>query len=306
MKTEKKRKMTLRKKDAITGLIFISPWLIGFIWFFARGMILALEFAFNKLSLLDNGGYTLDFVGLDNFKYAFLEDSTFNQILVSSLIDTFVDVPLIIFFSLFMAILLNGKYKGRTLIRAILFLPVIMNSGAVRDTLQAAMTVARGGVAEVASLASAASESGVNLEYYVSMFAALGFPSGILKYLIAAVSRIYNIVQLSGVQIIIFIAALQSISSSHYEVAKIEGATAYETFWKVTFPMVSPLILTNVVYTIVDSFIDSAVVDKAYDMAFSKFNWGISAAMSLSSSVLICIVLVIVGVILSKKTFYHN
>lgn len=305
MRTMKKRKMSLRKKDALTGLVFISPWLIGFVWFFAKGIVMAVEFAFSKMTLLDNGGYTLDFVGWDNFKYAFLEDSTFNQVLVSSLTDTLIDVPLIIFFSLLIAILLNGKFKGRTLARAILFLPIIMNAGAVRTSLQEAMTAASGGITAVASTVSS-SGAGMNIEYYISLFTTLGVPSGLLEYLVVAVSRIFSIVQLSAVQIIIFIAALQSISGSLYEVAKIEGATAYETFWKVTLPMVSPLILTNVVYTIVDSFIDSSVVEKAYAMAFTNFNWGISVAMSLSSSILLCIILLSVGIILSKKTFYYN
>ena len=106
-------------------------------------------------------------------------------------------------------------------------------------------------------------------------------------------------------QIIIFIAALQSVPGALYEVAKIEGATGYETFWKVTFPMVSPLIITNVVYTIVDSFVDSDVVEKAYDMAFVNFDWGVSA-MSLLSSVIVIALLVIVCKLISKKVFYYN
>ena len=91
-----------------------------------------------------------------------------------------------------------------------------------------------------------------------------------------------------------------------YEVAKIEGATGYETFWKVTFPMVSPLIITNVVYTIVDSFVDSDVVEKAYDMAFVNFDWGVSVAMSLLSSVIVITLLIIVCKLISKKVFYYN
>ena len=116
----------------------------------------------------------------------------------------------------------------------------------------------------------------------------LGFPVALLDYITAAVGRIFDIVQASGVQIIIFIAALQSVPGALYEVAKIEGATGYETFWKVTFPMVPPLIITNVVYTIVDSFVDSDVVEKAYDMAFFNFDWGGGVSMSL-----LCFVIVI-------------
>lgn len=299
-----KKKLTLMQKRAITGILFISPWLIGFIWFYVRSFIMAIQFSLSKLTVIENGGFTLDFIGLDNFKYAFLEDPTFNQILVQSVKDMIIDVPLIIFFSLFVAILLNQKFKGRTLVRAIFFLPVIMNSGAISQTLALAQAAATGGVAAVS--AEAAAVQGVNVEYFMSLFLDLGFPKAILDYIIMAVARIYDIVQASGIQIIIFIAALQSVPGALYEVSKIEGATAYETFWKVTFPMVSPLILTNVVYTIVDSFVISTVVDKAYEVAFTNFNWGVSVAMSLISTFIVCAILLIVGKVLSKKTFYYN
>lgn len=137
-------------------------------------------------------------------------------------------------------------------------------------------------------------------------FANIGFPEALLEYIIGAVSRIYVIVRSSGVQIVIFIAALQSIPGALYEVAKIEGATAYESFWKITLPMVSPLILTNIVYTIVDSFIQSDVVEKAQEVAFTAYNYGAGSAMSLISTVLVCAILAISGAIISKKTFYYN
>lgn len=306
MKQKNKRsKLSFQQKRALTGFLFISPWLIGFIWFFARELLMAVQFAFSKMELVE-GGYTLKFIGLENFKYALLKDATFNQILVDSLKDILMRVPLIIFFSLFMAILLNGKFKGRTLARAILFLPIIMNAGAVRDTLAIAMETATGGVASTAGAMESAASSGVNIEYYVGLLSNVGLPTALIEYVISAVAEIYNIVQMSSVQIIIFIAALQAISTSHYEVAKIEGATGYETFWKVTFPMVSPLILTNVVYTIVDSFVDSEVVELAYEVAFTRFDWGVSVAMSLISTLVVCTVLLLVGYAISKRTFYYN
>jgi len=298
------KKLTLTQKRAITGYLFIMPWLVGFIWFYVRSLLMAGQFSMSNLQMKDNGGFTLDFVGLSNFKYAFLEDATFNQILVNSVGNMVIDVPLIIFFSLFVAIILNSKFKGRTLVRAIFFLPVIMNAGAINDALTLAREAATGGVAAIS--AEAAATGMVNTDYFFEIFMDLGVPAGIIDYITLAVARIYDIVQASGVQIIIFIAALQSVGGSLYEVAKIEGATAYETFWKVTFPMVSPLILTNVVYTIVDSFIDSEVVEKAYDMAFVSFNWGTSVAMSLISTVIVCTLLLLVGIFLSRKTFYYN
>lgn len=300
----KRHKLTLLQKRAVTGLLFLSPWLVGFLWFYVKSMIQAIQFSFSEMQMLDTGGYTLKFVGLSNFKYALLEDADYNQILMTSLKDMIVDVPLIIFFSLFIAIICNGKFKGRTLVRAILFLPIILNAGAINDAMSMAREAVSGGVSAVS--AEAATTQGINVEYFMTLFMDLGMPHTILEYITTAVARIYDIVQASGVQIIIFIAALQSVPGALYEVAKIEGATGYETFWKVTFPMVSPLIVTNVVYTIVDSFVDSKVVEEAYKMAFSNFNWGVSVAMSLISSIVVCILLLVVCGAISKKAFYYN
>ena len=294
---KKKKKLSLLQKRALTGFAFITPWLIGFLWFYVKSLIQAVRFSLSKMEMLESGGYTLKFTGLDNFKYALFQDPTYNQILATSIRDIVIDVPLIIFFSLFIAMICNGKFKGRTLVRA-------MNAGAINNAIEMAREAVTGGVAAVS--AEAAVASGVNVDYFMNLFMDLGFPVALLDYITAAVGRIFDIVQASGVQIIIFIAALQSVPGALYEVAKIEGATGYETFWKVTFPMVSPLIITNVVYTIVDSFVDSDVVEKAYDMAFVNFDWGVSVAMSLLSSVIVIALLVIVCKLISKKVFYYN
>lgn len=300
----KKKKMSLIQKRAVTGFLFITPWLIGFLWFYAKGFIQAVRFSLSNMTMKETGGYLLEFIGLDNYKYIFLQHANYNQTLVSSIGNMIIDVPLIIFFSLFIAILLNNKFKGRTLMRAILFLPIIMNSGAISASIALAQQAVSGGVAAVST--EAAVSGGVNIGYMLNMLTDLGFPVALTDYIIAAVGRIFDIVQASGVQIIIFIAALQSVPGALYEVSKIEGATAYETFWKVTFPMVSPLIVTNVVYTIVDGFMNSEVVDMAYKMAFTSFNWSFSVAMSLVSSLVVCILLAVVTMLISRKVFYYN
>ncbi len=299
-----KKKLSLTRKRSITGLIFISPWLIGFLIYYATSLIQTGIFAFSKVKVADSGGFTTVFKGFMNFKYALMQDADFNQILVDSVWDMVIDVPLIIFFSLFLAILLNGKFKGRTLFRALLFLPVIMNSGIIVDAIQSAQTAIMGGLSAVSKDMSVTHSSTMSL--LLSTFIDFGVPRKLILYLSQAVDRIFTIVRASGVQTIIFIASLQSISGSLYEVAKIEGATIYETFWKVTFPMVSPLILTNVVYTIVDSFMTSEVVKKAQEMAFKSFEYGYSSAMSLISTLVVCLILLLLGFIISRKTYYDN
>lgn len=300
-----KKKLSLSGKRAVTGFLFISPWLIGFVAFYVKGLIQTVRMAFGNVVQAETGGFYVDsFAGLENIKYAFFSDAEFNQILVDSIVDIVIDVPLIIFFSLFMAVLLNGKYKGRTLFRAILFLPVIMNAGVIVTALEEAQTAISGGLSSVADGMAMSSNSSMSM--VLQAFVEFGIPIEILNYLAEAVERIFAVVRQSGVQTIIFIAALQSINGSLYEVAKIEGATTYETFWKVTFPMVSPMILTNIVYTIVDSFTNSELIEKAEDMAFVSFQYGYSSAMSLISVVIICTLLLLVGWIISKYIHYAN
>ena len=292
-------------KRSITGYIFILPWLAGFIIFYLRSLIMTANFSLSEISVAVGGGYDSKFVGLQNYIYAFRAHGSFKQVLTTSVGNMLIDVPLITFFSLLMAMLLNKKFKGRTLVRAIFFLPVIMNSAAITTAIDMSRQMLAGGLsASSAEMANAA--SGVNMMYYVEMFSNLGLPSGILDYIVAAVERINDIISASGVQIIIFIAALQSIPGSMYEVAKIEGATAYETFWKVTFPMVMPHIITNVVYTVVDNFANSEIVDMAYNTAFTEVNYGLSSTMSLVSTAIVCVILVIVCGFIQKRTFYYN
>lgn len=301
---KRKTRLTLSRKRAITGLLFISPWLIGFLSFYVKGLIQTVRMALGDVAQAETGGFDITFAGLKNIKYAFLSDATFNQILVDSVVDIVIDVPLIIFFSLFMAILLNGKYKGRTFFRVVLFLPVIMNAGIIVTALEEAQTAISGGLSSVADGMAVSGNS--SMMKVLSAFIEFGVPEKILSYLAQAVERIFTVVRASGVQIIIFIAALQSINPSLYEVAKIEGATSYETFWKVTFPMVSPMILTNVVYTIVDSFANSEIVEKAEDMAFISFQYGYSSAMTLISTIVVCFILLVVGYLISRRVHYHN
>ncbi len=305
----KKNKLTLLQKRGLTGILFVLPWVVGFIIFYVRSLIMTGQFAFNELTIdAVNGGYQLTPVGWENFRYAFQVHGSFKQILTSSVGNMLIDVPLIIFFSLFMAMLLNKKFPGRAVVRAIFFLPVILNSGAITAAMELSEQMMSGGISSQAAevTATVGSTMALDIDYLINMFMNLGLPASLLDYIVAAVARINDIIVASGIQIVIFIAALQSIPGSMYEVAKIEGATGYETFWKVTFPMVMPHIITNVVYTIVDSFTESEVVTLAYDVAFQQFNYGLSSVFSLVSTIITCIILVLIVGAIQKRTFYYN
>jgi len=307
---KKRSKMSLTQKRMIVGYLFIMPWLIGFFLFYVRSLILTGQFSLSDLAVNPNeGGYTLTPVGLKNYIYAFREHASFKQVLTTSVTDMLVDVPLVTFFSLFMAMLLNKKFPGRAVFRAIFFFPIILNAGAISEMMSLAQTMMNGGVSPTASEIANSASSGTlafDIDYLVNMFVNLGLPVKFVTYLSDAVARINSIIAASGVQIIIFIAALQSIPGSMYEVAKIEGATGYETFWKVTFPMVMPHIITNVVYTIVDKFTNSKIVELAHTTAFTNFKYGASSAFSVISTVVTCLILVIIVGILQKRTFYYN
>lgn len=305
----KKKKLTLLQKRSLTGYLFILPWVVGFLLFYVRSLIMTGQFAFSELTMdTINGGYHLEPVGFENFRYAFMVHGSFKQTLTTSVINMLIDVPLITFFSLFMAMLLNKKFPGRAIVRAIFFLPVILNSNAISAALELSSQMMQGGITTQAAevTATVGNTMALDIDYLIDMFMNLGLPATLLDYIVAAVARINDIISASGVQIIIFIAALQSIPGSMYEVAKIEGATGYETFWKVTFPMVMPHIITNVVYTIVDSFTESEVVDLAYEVAFDQFNYGLSSVFSLVSTVITCVILVLICGFIQKRTFYYN
>lgn len=304
----KKLHVSMAARRAVNGYLFILPWLIGFLLFYVRSLYQTFEFSFSALTVLPTGGYETDFIGLQNYVTAFTGHGTFKQTLVTSLSNMIIDVPLIIFFSLFVAMLLNRKMKCRGLVRAIFFLPVLLNSEAISGTLEYAAQMMAGGLSGTsAEMAEAASSgSAVNMQYFIALFGEIALPTSVLDYIVGAVSRISDIIKASGVQIVLFIAALQSITPSMYEVAKIEGATGYETFWKVTFPMVMPHIITNTIYTIVDAFSKSEVVNLAYTTAFTESNYGLSSAFSVISSLITCAILAIVVYFISKRTFYYN
>jgi ABC-type sugar transport system permease subunit len=298
-----KRRLTLTHKRALLGFSFTLPWLIGFVFLFAAPLIQSINFSFNKLQVAP-GGYELQFIGLRNFTDALFVDANYNRILTESVTEMLWNVPMILFFSLFSAALLNQKFRGRALARAIFFLPVILASGAIAAA-EASGLISMTGSSQVAEELGEM-QNGFDTLSLVFLLDNAGLPAWFINYIVDAVMRIYEIIRSSGVQILIFLAALQSVPPAMYEVAKMEGATPYESFWKITFPMVSPLILTNVIYTIIDSFSNSTVTQTIYTTAFQSQNFGLSAAMSWLYTLVISIILIIIGVLISRKVFYYN
>lgn len=298
----KLNKMSLHRKRSMLGFFFIGPWLIGIIFFYMSPLIQSIKFSFSKMQI-QSEGYSLLPVGFENFRTALFVDATFNRIITSSVWEMILSVPMILFFSLFSATLLNQKFRGRTLSRAIFFLPVILASNAIASAEQSGLIGLIGSATYIEEMQGATSS--YNVTSIVYMLLDIGIPSSFADYIVTAILQIYSIITSSGVQILIFLAALQSVPSSMYEVAKMEGATSYESFWKITFPMVSPLILTNIIYTIIDSFSGSPITNLIYSTAFDTHNYGLSAAMSWIYTLVVTIFLAIVGVVLAKRIHYN-
>ncbi|MCC3372033.1 sugar ABC transporter permease [Cohnella sp. REN36] len=299
-------KRSFQQRKALTGMLFLTPWVLGFLFFFLVPIIDSIRYSFNDLKASDNG-YTLTFEGWSNYRQALYVDANFTRNLTSVVTDMIVNVPLIIIFSLFIAVLLNQKFLGRSLTRAIFFLPVILASGVIASINNA------GFMQQIlnASMASGDPSGGTVNGFLQSielkgMLLDIGVTESIVNYLTGAVDRIYEIISQSGVQIIIFLAGLQSISPSLYEASRIEGATGYEAFWKITFPMVSPLILTNLVYSIIDSFLNNKVTQQINSIAFQTLDFGLSSAMAWVYFSLIVVILAISVFLVSRKVFYHD
>lgn len=295
-----------RKRQALWGLVFVVPLLIGFVFFFLIPFITTVIYSFSYVDSTGSTGLVTRSVGLLNYKYVFTEHPTFVETLVASIMSIGLDVPIILIFSLLMAVILNTKFKARALVRGIFFLPVIFNSQAI----------------DVAMATTAALQDSINAtttDLFASMFSLEDFlinaniPVGFVGYLGAATQKIYDIISFSGVQILIFLSGIQAVPKHLYEAAKIEGATQYEIFWKITFPMVSPLMLTAGVYTVVDSFLRSPILPllKQFDKPGAPGNvewtyYGIHAAMSWIYSIAVLLVLVIVMFLISRMVFYYD
>jgi len=310
-------KYSYRKRQAIWGFIFVLPLLIGFIYFFLIPFLITIIYSFSRVENLGANsstgqhlGIATEWIGFDNFNYILNEHSTFRQLLVSASGSTIVNVILILVFSLIVAVLLNSKFKGRAFVRAVFFMPVIFNSQAVDvamstgASLQVAMESATEGIFS-------------QMFNFMDFLTEANIPLWAVNFLGGATDQIYDIISYSGVQILIFLAGIQSVPKHLYEAAKIEGATQYEIFWKITFPMVSPLMLTAAVYTVVDSFLRSELLDtiNVFSRAGTReliyglgdvTNYGIHASMSWLFALSSIFIIALVLFMLSRLVFYYD
>ena len=219
------------------------------------------------------------------------------------------EIPMILIFSLFVAVLLNQKMVGRAAFRAIFFIPVILATGLMESINAADLNGETMEGTEGIDDGSGSSASGeiVSALDIQQLFSGMAVGQGLVTFVVTAINNIFNIVNRSGVQMLIFLAGLQSISPAIYESVQIDGASSWETFWKITFPMISPMILVNAVYTIIDSFTtDSNVVMAYISEQYFASRPVVSSAMAWIYFVIVLAIIAVVAAIFSAFVFYQR
>jgi ABC-type sugar transport system permease subunit len=260
-----KKTMSIETRKKIEGLGFISLWFIGLVLFWIYPLIYSFLMSFNKVTIMTDH-LQFKFIGLRNFKKALFQEADIPNTFFQFIDQTIIIIPIIVVFSLVIALLLNQKFKGRGIIRGIFFLPVLLTSGNLINEL---VGQNQGSINFLVSVTSK------------NMFSYLGptWETTINNIL----SNFLIILWYSGVQMLILIAGLQSISPSVYEAAKIDGANAWEILWKITLPGITPFIFISVVYTIVDQFTltSNPILKLVNDTIFgSNTGFGYASAIS--------------------------
>jgi ABC-type sugar transport system permease subunit len=310
LKAPKKRRSSasLDKRKARSGYFFVLPFLVGFIAIYLPMIWDSIVYSFSHVTIVAGEGSVTEFVGWENYNEALFVNPDFIKTLVTGIKELAFDIPAIILFSLFMAVLLNQKMAGRAAFRAILFVPVIISTGLMESIASQNIMDDMGeeGIADGTEV-STASEivSAIDIE---NLFAGMKVGTELVEYVVTMINNIYDIVNRSGVQMLIFLAGLQSISPAIYESCSIDGATGWETFWKITFPMISPMILVNAVYTIIDSFTtDQNTVMRFIDGIYTTTNGKeISSAMSWMYFLIVILIVAAVAGIASAFVFYQK
>lgn len=302
MRKQKNKLAGLQRRKAIAGYIFIAPFILGFLVFMVKPFFQSLYMSFCNVEV-SAGSFKPVFQGIDNYTRAFTIDPQFSRLLVEELSRMAVDSVAIMVFSFFVALILNQKFKGRALVRAIFFLPVILSSGVILGLetnnqlmaqLQVAIEETTSGISITGALEEILRTAGVGVRAFEKVF--------------EIIDKIYDIAIASGIQIIIFLSGLQTISASMYEAADIEGCTKWESLWKITFPMISSMFLVNWIYTVIDFCMrsDNEVIKKITKVMVDQIDYGFSSAMTWIYFLIVIAGVGISSLIISKGVYYYD
>ena len=279
-----------------TGLLFVLPFIIGFIWLFFIPLLESLKYTFHTITV-GSEGLVLTWNDFHNWNYVFKEHTSFLKELITVISSMTVEILVIMFFSIFLAVLLVDKFPGRVFFRTCLFLPMIF---AAPPILTAFSNL--GGSNEMASTSNDFVVMTGGMTTFVNeIIQSFGILTPVIEKFTEYAGTLFNLIWKTALQIVIFIIGLQAIPSHLYEVAKMEGATKWETFWKITFPLLTPSILLCLIYSIIDYFNSSMnpIVSIINDMMINSLDY--ACTLSWVYSTMIFVIVLIINAILSKK-----
>ena len=268
--SKKPVKRSVESARTRVGYTFVIHWLLGSFLFFLLPLANSIWYSFNNVNIKP-GEIATEFVGIERYHNLLAIDTNYLDNLRNSIGMMFYSLPIIISLSLILAVLLNQQFRGRTVFRAIFFLPVIMANSVVMNILNSDM---------ITMPLFSTGEAGTGIINYNEIIASLNVPTSLSPFLVFLLSNTIDLIWKCGVQTILFIAGLQSIPASLYEVSKIEGANKWEEFWLITVPSLRHIISLVLVYTMIELFVDmkNTVVANAYQRMLNQ-NFGSSSAM---------------------------
>ena len=291
------KKLSYERKKSYYGYAFISFWAVGFIFLFLLPFITSVRYSLSSVTI-KQGYVGLKACGFNNFVNLFVKNPDFLPAFTETVTTVAAKSPLIIIFSLFIAVVLNQKFKGRTFFRAVFFLPVIIAGGIAIEIINGNYFL---GLISSGDRSNALFQS----QSIAASLTSSGIPQTAVDYILKTVEEIFGLVWNSGIQILIFIAGLQSIPSTLYEVANVEGSNGWTTFWKITVPMLAPMLVVNIFYTVVDNMISySNSMFKLIDNYMNALKFDQAAAMSVICFAVIFIAVVLIYIIGNRYVYY--
>jgi ABC-type sugar transport system permease subunit len=284
---KKNRKSKLKRRESLMGYVFVAPWMLGALIFLIVPLIQSFYYSLQNVKITPKGR-VFQFIQFQNYTDIFRLDPLFIEDLTGYLLDTLLSVPVIVVFSLIIAMLLNGKMKGKGIFRTIYFLPVIVVSGPV--------------MAQLADQ-GAASIPAMNVSAITSILDDV-LPYFLIDPIVGLFNNMIMVLWYSGVQILIFLAAIQKIDTTLYEAAKIDGGSGWECFWKITLPTIKPMILLNAVYTVIflSNNEQNVIITSIYnDMFAINRGYGFASAKAWIYSLVVCLLVIFIALLLRNK-----
>lgn len=307
-KAPKKVVLSLERKNSFYGYIFTLPIIIGFAVIYLPILIQSLIYSFSKITIVPKTGYESTWVGWQNYYQALYVEEGFLRTVIESTIALLPQIAVIIIFAFFMANILNQEFKGRALARVIFFIPVVVSTGIMAqfENMSSMLDVYTSNEKmEMVGGAASALVDYTQLQEIIT--SALNNPE-MSSIVLGAITGLYGIITSSGVQMLVFLSGLQGISINMYEAAKVEGATGWEVFWKISFPMISPLILVNLIYTVIDLFLkaDNEAISFINAQLADGSKLELASALSWVYTVVILAFVAVVWLLVKKLIVYQD